>query len=165
MTSPGRIAVIGYGHPDRGDDGAGPAVARRLRGLLPPEVEIREVMGDGTALMEAWSGFARVVVVDTLVSGAPAGTLHRIDGRRFTASEEFRGFSSHALGLREAIRLAQALDRLPPEIEILGIEGRRFGPGDPVGPEVRMGIERAVALLLADFQERASPSGSPEGAS
>ena len=164
MISPGRIAIIGYGHPDRGDDGAGPGVARRLRGLLPPEVEVREVMGDGAALMEAWSGFDRVVLVDALVSGAPAGTVHRMDGRRFAASEAFRGFSSHALGLREAIRLAQALDRLPPEIEILGIEGSRFGPGDPMGPDVRKGIERAVALLLAGLPARQAPSVAPEGA-
>jgi hydrogenase maturation protease len=151
MISPGTIRLIGYGHPDRGDDAAGPAVARRLKGLLPRRVEVLEVMGDGTALMEAWSGADRIVVIDAVVSGAPAGTLHRLDGRLLADSNELRFTSSHSLGLKEAIRLARVLDRLPREMEILGIEGKSFDAGSPAGPEVQRGIERAVALLRQRF--------------
>ena len=151
MSAGGRTALIGYGHPSRGDDAAGPMVVRRLRGMLPASVEIREVIGDGAALMEAWNGFHRVVVVDAVVSGAPAGTVHRIDGRRLSEAGEFRSPSSHALGLREAIRLAETLGRLPAELDIIGVEGRAFEMGSPVGPEVQEGIARAAAVLLDEF--------------
>jgi len=168
--SPGeRIALIGYGHPSRGDDAAGPLVARRLRGMLPAEVEVREVIGDGTALMEAWSGYDRVVVVDAVVSGAPAGTVHRLDGRRLSDSGDFSSPSSHALGLREAIRLAETLGRLPGRLDIIGIEGRRFETGEAVGPEVQEGIARAAAVLLDEFTATAgsaasaAPSGVAQG--
>jgi hydrogenase maturation protease len=162
MTTGIRIALIGYGHLARGDDGAGLLVVRRLRGMLPLEVEIREVLGDGAALMETWSGCDRVVVVDAVYSGAPVGTLHRLDARRLVDLEEFRSTSSHTLGLREAIRLAQVLGRLPRQIEILGIEGRRFGAGDALSPEVRQGIERAVALLLESLPDTGSSGGTGE---
>jgi hydrogenase maturation protease len=161
VTAGKRIAIIGYGHPDRGDDAAGLLVARRLRGMLPAGVEIREVPGDGAALMEAWSGCDRVVVVDAVQSGAPVGTLHRLDVRTIAGSEEFHSVSSHALGLREAIRLAQLLGRLPGELEILGIEGRRFGTGESLSVEVREGIERAAAVLLEDRWESGAPGGAP----
>ena len=165
--SPGeRIALIGYGHPSRGDDAAGPLVARRLRGMLPPEVEVREVIGDGIALMEAWSGCDRVVVVDAVVSGAPAGTVHRLDGRRLSEAGDFRSASSHALGLREAIQLAETLGRLPGKLDIIGIEGRRFGTGEAVGPEVQEGIARAAAVLLDELAASAASaarSGANQG--
>ena len=162
--SPGeRIALIGYGHPSRGDDAAGPLVARRLRGMLPAEVEVREVIGDGTALMEAWSGYDRVVVVDAVVSGAPAGTVHRLDGRRLSDAGDFRSPSSHALGLREAIRLAETLGRLPGRLDIIGIEGRRFETGEAVGPEVQEGIARAAAVLLDEFAARCARCGADQG--
>jgi len=159
MSPGGRTALIGYGHPSRGDDAAGPMVVRRLRGMLPASVEIREVIGDGAALMEAWNGFHRVVVVDAVVSGAPAGTVHRIDGRRLSEAGEFRSPSSHALGLREAIRLAETLGRLPPELDIIGVEGRVFEMGSPVGAEVQEGIARAAAVLLDELSGDATRPG------
>jgi len=151
MSPGGRVALIGYGHPSRGDDAAGPLVARRLRGMLPADVEVREILGDGASLMEAWAGFDRVVIVDAVVSGSPAGTLHRLDGRRLPDTAEFRSPSSHSLGLMEAIRLAETLGRLPRVLEIIGIEGRRFETGEPAGPEVQEGIARAAAVLLDEL--------------
>jgi len=32
------VLVVGIGNSDRGDDGVGPAVARRLRGRVPPSM-------------------------------------------------------------------------------------------------------------------------------
>jgi len=159
--SPGeRIALIGYGHPSRGDDAAGLLVARRLRGMLPAEVEVREIIGDGAALMEAWNGFDRVVIVDAVVSGAPAGTVHRLDGRRLPAAGDFRSPSSHGLGLMEAIRLAETLGRLPRVLDVIGIEGRRFETGEPAGPQVQEGIARAAAVLLDEFAATAGSGAS-----
>ncbi len=163
MSPAVRTLLLGYGHPDRGDDAAGLLVARRLRGALPAGVEVREAFGEGTLLMDSWAGFQRVLVADSVVSGAPPGTVHRLEGRRFAASEEFRSFSSHALGLREAIRLAEALDRLPPELEIVGIEGRRYDPGDPISPEVMEGIGRAAAILAEDLKGSAAARGGERG--
>jgi len=161
MSPRERIALIGYGHPSRGDDAAGPLVARRLRGMLPAAVDVHEVIGDGTALMEAWGGCDRAVVVDAMVSGAPPGTVHRLDGRRLSGAGDFRSPSSHALGLREAIRLAEMLGRLPGKLDIIGIEGRRFETGEAPGPEVQEGIARAAAVLLDEF---AATAGSAESA-
>ena len=39
-TEPGRVIVIGYGNPLRGDDGVGLAAIERLESLAPREVEL-----------------------------------------------------------------------------------------------------------------------------
>ncbi len=163
MSHRERVALIGYGHPDRGDDAAGPLAARRLKDMLPAGVKVREITGDGTALMEAWSGYDRVVVVDAVVSGAPAGTVCRLDGRRLCGAGGFHFASSHALGLGEAIRLAETLGRLPARLDIIAIEGRCFDTGAPVGAEVQEGIARAMAVLLDEFAAGSGRGGESGG--
>ena len=74
--------VIGVGNAWRGDDGAGLAVARRVRELAPAGVEVREVESDATALVDVWSGAEHVVVVDAARSGAAPGTVRCPPPRR-----------------------------------------------------------------------------------
>jgi len=71
--------VIGVGNPDRGDDAAGLMAARRLRADAQPGVVVREASGEATALIDAWDGFARVIVIDAAHSGAAPGTVTRFD--------------------------------------------------------------------------------------
>ena len=66
------MLILGCGNPDRSDDAAGVLVARRLRELgIPAE----EFGGDAPALIDAWSGWADVIVVDAMKSGASPGTI------------------------------------------------------------------------------------------
>ena len=148
VTQSLRRALIGYGNPDRGDDAAGLLVVRAVKDSAPAGVEVFEVMGDGFALMEAWSGFAKVVIVDAVVSGAQPGTVHRFDGRRLPGSEEMRLVSTHGIGLREALATAAPLGRLPSEILVIGIEGLIFDPGAAVSREVSEAVPSAAAAVL-----------------
>jgi hydrogenase maturation protease len=138
------VLILGCGNPDRADDAAGLLVARRLRELGMPA---RELSGEPLALLDAWSGEADVLVVDAVKSGAPPGTVTVWDARtsRLPASQ-FR-CSTHALGLAEAIELARALDRLPPKLIVVGIEGQRFDPGEPPSPEVAASVERLAQQI------------------
>src|ERR1035437_8359703 len=90
------IVVIGVGNEYRSDDGAGIAVARRLRALFPTGVTILEESGEGTALMEAWQGAAWVMLVDAVRSGASPGTIHHLDARAAPLPMGFFHYSTHA---------------------------------------------------------------------
>jgi hydrogenase maturation protease len=150
--SPRATLVIGMGNEWRKDDGAGLAVARRLRGGvgLPDTVGVIELEGEPLTLMEAWSGSRETIVVDALGSGAPPGTIRRLDAssKRLPA-ELFRG-STHALGLAEAVELARALGRLPQRLLVYGIEGESFAAGSVLSPAV----ERAVEELARELSEQ-----------
>jgi hydrogenase maturation protease len=142
-----RLTLIALGNPWRGDDAAGLEVARRLRGRLPDGVCLLEHEGEPLGLVEAWSGAPAVIVLDAVSSGAPPGTIHRLDARRERLPAElFRG-STHAFGLAEAIELARVLDRLPERLLVYGVEGASFTAGAGLSPEV----ERAVAALAEEL--------------
>ena len=141
------MILIGVGNAWRGDDGAGLAVARRVRELSPAGVEVREVEGDATALVDAWSGAEGVVVVDAAESGAPPGTVRRFDARTRPLPVRSLRSSTHAFGVSDAIELARALSRLPDRLDVYAIEGASFVAGDRLSPAV----ERAVAELASEL--------------
>lgn len=142
----GRRIVIGIGNPDRGDDAAGRAVARRLRGLLPPEVAIAEEGGEATALMTRFDGAAEVYLVDACRSGAAAGTVRRFDVARAPLPHDAFGTSTHGFGVAQAVDLARALEQLPPRCVVYAIEGASFETGAPLSPP--------VAQAVADVADR-----------
>ena len=148
-----RGLVIGLGSSTQGDDAVGLLVARRLRDLTPPDTEIREHEGDLTALLALWEGYAPVVVIDAMRSGAPPGTVRRFEAHStpLPATLEW-GLSTHGIGLAETIELARALGKLPPRLLVYGIEGRCFAPGADPTPEVAQAIPRAVESIRRDLR-------------
>jgi hydrogenase maturation protease len=143
------VIVIGVGNAWRGDDGAGLAVTRRLRELAPAGVEVREIEGDATALMDVWSGADRVVVVDAAKSGAPPGTVRRFDAHAAALPARLLRSSTHVFGVPDAIELARALGRLPATIEVYAIEGASFAAGDRLTPSVARAAETLAARFCA----------------
>lgn len=135
--------IIGIGNEFRGDDGAGTAVARLLRGQTPVGVTIREESGEGAALMDAWKDAATVILVDAVQSGATPGTIHRIDASTDQVPSEFFHYSTHAFSVAEAIELARAMNQLPERLIVYGIEGESFAAGVLLSSTV----ERAVRVL------------------
>ena len=141
------MILIGVGNGWRGDDGAGLAVARRVRELAPAGVEVREVESDATALVDVWSGADHVVVVDAAQSGAAPGTVRRFDARSQPLPVRTLRSSTHAFGVSDAVELARSLGRLPGRLEVYAIEGASFVAGDRLSPSV----ERAVAELAGEL--------------
>lgn len=54
------FCIIGIGNEYRNDDAAGLLVARQLRECRLEGVDIRELSGDGSDLMEAWNTKSKV---------------------------------------------------------------------------------------------------------
>jgi hydrogenase maturation protease len=142
------VIVIGVGNAWRGDDAAGLAVARRVRELAPPGVEVREVEGDASALVDAWAGAERVVVVDAAASGAPPGTVSRFDAVSEPLPVRSVRSSTHAFGVPDAVELSRALGRLPRSLDVYAIEGASFTAGDQLTPVVERAVESLAAALV-----------------
>jgi len=150
-AGPGGLRVIGIGNPDRGDDGIGRAVARWLRGRVPPTVEVLEHDGEVTVLLAALEGAAAVWLVDACVSGSPAGLVRRFDAAAAPLPQEVFGLSTHGLGLAEGVELARALDALPPRCIVYAVEGAAFDPGVPLSPAVAAAVAGAGGLIAAEI--------------
>ncbi|OVE80315.1 hypothetical protein BVY02_00625 [bacterium J17] len=147
------MIVIGIGNVDRGDDGIGIEAARQLRNLAPEGVTVVEKRGETTELLAAWRGEGHVIAVDAIVSGKPAGTVHRfIANEKELSSDDFQ-CSTHGFGLREAVELARALGELPEELIIYGVEGKNFNSGGGLSEEAKQGVEEAVRQILVEMQD------------
>lgn len=144
-----KTVVIGIGHPFRGDDSVGPAVAEAVAALNLPDVVTLAHHGEGTDLMERWQGFGTVIVVDATRSGAPPGTIRQWDGSAPLPAALFPK-GSHVFGLAEAVEMARLLGRLPPRLTVIGIEGADFTMGACLSAAVGAAIATA-ADLIADL--------------
>src|SRR5262249_24156896 len=135
------MKVIGCGNLERGDDAAGILVARRLREW---GIDARAA----TSLFDVWDPGDDVVLVDAMSSGRETGAVAVWEGVEFPELRQFRA-STHNLGIAEMIWLARALDRMPIRLRIYGIEGRRFGVGSKLSPEVVQAVD-AVSVRIAE---------------
>lgn len=153
--------VIGVGNPWRGDDAAGLTVARRLQAMPGLDVEVAELEGDLTSLIDVWEGDEHVIVTDAVCSGAEPGTVHRLDARARSLPPDLNRHSTHAVGLATAIEVGRVLDRLPQRLIVFGIEGQRFDVGAQLTPSVENAIAPTVAAVLDEFRALASSGGHP----
>ncbi|MEZ5832687.1 MAG: hydrogenase maturation protease [Dongiaceae bacterium] len=148
----GRCLVLCIGHPDRGDDAAGRAVARRLNGTLPAGVTLVEEDGDALSILVRLEGVQTAFLVDACVSGAPAGTIRRLDVSRAPLPKDAFGISTHGLGVVEAIEIARTVGRLPHRCVIYAIEGASFEIGEPLSPGVAQAVEEVVGCLRTELE-------------
>jgi hydrogenase maturation protease len=145
------VLVAGIGNPDRGDDGFGPAVARRLRGQLPAGVCVVERSGDILALIADWEGFADVFVVDAVAPMTEPGRSHRFDLRQCPLPIGFAYRSTHGFGVAEAVELARNLGRLPYRLVLYLVEGASFEIGAPLSPAVAKAVDPTAARIVLEL--------------
>ncbi len=153
VSGPGRVpvVVIGVGNEFRRDDGAGPAVVDRLRGLVPPGVGLVITDGEPTRLLDAWTGAALAVVVDAVRAQPPhPGRVHRFVLDR-PGPGAVRTASSHGFGLDEAIGLAVALDRMPGRLIVHAIEADDLTQGTGLTPAVAAAVGVVAGAILDDI--------------
>ena len=153
----GATLVVGLGRRDRGDDGVGPSVVDVVSSRVPVGSGVRVLTEEDPAgLLDLWEGHDHVVVVDAVVTGSAAGTLHRFDvgaaapplPARLEAQTALGG--THAFGLATAVELGRALRRLPTEVVVVGVEAARVDVGAGLSPRVAAAVENAAALVLEE---------------
>jgi hydrogenase maturation protease len=149
--------VIGVGNAFRGDDAAGLAVVGEIE--TSDGVVSRAHEGETVGLLDVWRGFDAAVLVDTIRSGAPAGTIHRIDASVEPVPSPLRRASSHTIGLGETIELARTLGGLPERVIIYGVEGARFEAGAEMSAAVRAALDELTEAVSEEARAQAELGG------
>jgi hydrogenase maturation protease len=135
--------LIGIGNPDRGDDAAGWEVARRVASW-----DVSRLTAGSLSLIDLWQDDDEVVIVDAMKSGAPVGTVVRIDA--ICDRLPHGVFSStHAFGPAAVVELARTMSRLPRSLIVYGIEAGQVEHGTPMTAAVATAVDQ-VALELQD---------------
>jgi hydrogenase maturation protease len=146
------VVVAGFGSP-HGDDQAGWQVVALLerQGELPAR---RVKIAEGTQLVEELARCRRLIVVDACRSGAPLGTITRLEwpDRRI---RRYHNHSTHGVALCNALQLAERLGRLPPSVEILGIEIGSLRPLEEISAEVARAVAQVAEIISSEVYETA----------
>ncbi len=155
-----RALVACFGNLLRGDDGFGPAVARRmLERDLPPGVRVIDVGIGGIHLVhELLDPLDLLIVVDAINRGRPAGTVMVIrpdivDVQSLSATERRDQLADmHYATPERALMLASALGVLPAETWLVGCEpldADRVGQGlsEPVSAAIEIATTEVHRLI------------------
>lgn len=157
FISRGGITVIGVGNEFRSDDGVGIAEVRQLRTILPEDITLLEHSGEGASLIEAFGSADLVILIDAVRSGAPPGTVHRVDLRKERVPACFLAGSSHAFGVIEAVGTAAVLRRMPRRALLFGIEGESFDAGTSLSDAVRATLPLLSDMILRELNAPQPP--------
>jgi hydrogenase maturation protease len=141
--------VIGLGNPLMGDDGVGIAALERLRAEweLPGTVELVDGGTWGMTLLPVIESAARVLFLDAIRTGRPAGSAVTLSGDEIPRQVALK-VSQHQIDLREVLAVAELRGTLPPDMTAVGLEPATFELGDPMTPAVADGIGRVVEMAV-----------------
>jgi hydrogenase maturation protease len=147
------VLVVGFGNPLMGDDGAGPAVAQRLRSETPElSGRVEEGGTDATHLALLWRGEPDVWLIDAAILGAAPGTVHRLPHAVLLRASQAHG-GAHRLSLPECLRwLAQCEPGMAAvRFRLWGIEPQVLAPGRA---GLSPAVSRAVASVASEIASR-----------
>ncbi len=151
---PAKIVVIGVGNLLLKDEGVGIHIVRELqREALPAEVEVRDGGVGGIDLLDVLERSPHALLVDAADMALEPGTVRRFRPDEVQpGAEDAPRFSSHDIGLLEVLKLAQALDRIPEEVIIFGIQPKEIAWSTELSPEVRAAVPRVIEMVLREIE-------------
>lgn len=156
MNAPVRVICVGSPF---GDDAVGLRAAALLeRALDPARAQVSCHDRPGIRLIEALEGAEKAVLVDGIRSGAPAGTLHRLQGEAIFR-QLARHTSTHGFGLADALALAVRLGRAPAALVLWGIEIESVEPAGGMSPEVEAVLPALVDAVRDEIVPKVRTTG------
>jgi hydrogenase maturation protease len=168
MNKRAPAVLIGIGNSLRRDDGIGPVIVDAVGQRQLPGVSVILSDGEPSHLLDAWSGASLAVIVDAVRCEDPVpGRIHRSvvfpgrpDGE--TAAEDtpaapwtpIGSASSHGLGVPDAIRLAEAMGRVPDRLVVFTVEVCDIGFGADLSAAVADCVPSLSEAVLAELAAR-----------
>lgn len=150
----GDTLILGVGNPLLGDDAVGVLAVQRLqeRGGLPPHVTVVDGGTDGLGLIPLIELYRRVIVVDAVRMGLPAGTVRRFTWQEVRLAGHEQVLSLHQSDLTDALVLAEALHCLPQEVVIYGIQPHTMDWDHPLSVPVERVLPALIDALINEVR-------------
>ncbi len=133
-----KTLLVGYGNLSRRDDGAGVLVAEAVEKEAFDDVEVRTCQQLHVELLDEFSKFERIVLVDASTTGP------EVELRKVRPSSEGHLASSHHLGPELLLRLAQLTRSGEPELYLCAVRGENFDFGEELSAEAAVRVRSAV---------------------
>lgn len=142
-------AIIGIGHPDRGDDSLGPKVIEALKDNSNLNADLIAILGDMTTLLSLFEQYSKIIIVDAIQTGkVNVGHLHCFEDDQIKPMTNYCRTSTHAFDLGQTIEMATALDQCPQHLIIIGLEAQQFEPMTPMSTILENKIPELIHKIL-----------------
>lgn len=138
-----KVMVLGLGNVLMNDDAAGVLVARKLSEKYP-DTDVLHIMDGGTLGLDLlgyidWAD--KLIVVDAVDVGHPAGTVVRVEGEDIDPVFENK-LSPHQMGLKDILGAAELTDGRPDEVVLFGIQYEDINMDQTLSDAVAANMEK-----------------------
>lgn len=142
------VLVLGIGNLLLEDEGIGPRAIEELsrRYRFSPEVKLLEGGTAGFSLLPRILEADRLLVLDAIRAGAPAGSLLTLDGSTLPPASS-KKLSPHEIGLADVLAVARLYGG-PKEIAVLGVEPESLNLGIELSPKVSQALEKLIEAVI-----------------
>ena len=151
-----RTIIIGLGNKLFGDDGAGIAVAEKLREFINTNraIEITTSSLGGLRIIDLLSGFDKAVIVDSIITGQhPPGYIQKWNYEEMINSTRMVSF--HDVNFATAVKFAEHLNiPMPTEISVYTIEVRNVESfSESLTPKIKDAVDLCAQRILVEINE------------
>jgi len=148
-----RTLVLGLGNIVMSDDGAGVRVVQHLANWhsFPNELELLDGGTLGLDLLPRLEGIQRLLVVDAVDFGKPAGELIRLADEEVPVAIATK-LSPHQMGLKDLLAVAELQGILPSKVVLAGIQPACIEMGMEFSSEVEAALSGLAELVLTELE-------------
>lgn len=146
LKNHGKIAILGIGNEIKGDDGLGPAIAKKLSKLFTNNEDI--TIFDGGTVPENYTGSIRkenpsyIILVDAVEMKEEPGYI------RVVQKDEIANYniSTHAMPVSFLIKYMETT--IDAEIILIGIQPKQMELDQNISKEIEESIDKVVNALF-----------------
>jgi hydrogenase maturation protease len=144
--------ILGVGNSLCGDDSVGPRLIEMLsERTLPPDVELQDAGLPGWGLPTWLEGRRTVFLVDAVEMGLGVGSWRRFCPEEVKLWLQDDSLSLHQPDLACGLALAEALNLLPENLYIYGIQPAQTDLGAPLSSQVRACLPALADQIILDL--------------
>jgi len=144
--------ILGLGNTIMSDDGIGPKVIEQLQQdkHLSDDVSLLDGGTLGLDLLPYLEEIQRLIIVDAVEIGQPAGTCVRLAGDDVPMALETK-LSPHQMGMKDLLAVARLMGHLPDEILLIGVQPACLEMDTELTPAVAAALPTLVAMVKAEI--------------
>lgn len=148
------IRVLGVGNVLTSDDGLGPYTVKVLesRFNFPKHVEVIDIGTPGLDFTPYLSDAQAVIVLDTVHSAGPPGTIKLYRDGEIVASPPPSRMSPHEPGLREALMATELIDASPEHILLIGVVPETTEANTMLSVRVREAVPNVIDHVVEELE-------------
>ena len=145
------VLILGIGNILLRDEGIGPHVIDKLKGIkLPDYVELLDGGTGGADLLDFVCDRQKLIVVDAIQTDIEPGSILRLTADDL-ATDSRQNISLHEFGLLETLTMAKQLDCDPREVIIIGVKPEDITPGVEISDEVSSVVPKIIESILNEL--------------